>query len=153
MVNSSSVDDKANNSVADTLVLHNRLDDLVTLSEWINQLAAQIGFSQRGIFRLDLVLAEAVTNIIEHAFTDESLHNITVNVACDKNKAVISVIDDGQKFDPLQMPEVNQPQNLQEVQIGGLGVHLIREYTDRCTYQRVNDKNILTLEFNDNDKD
>ena len=118
MTNSSFIDDKAGKPVDDTLVLHNRLDDLVTLSEWINQLAEQIGFSQRGIFRLDLVLAEAVTNIIEHAFTDESLHDITVNVAHDKNKAVISVTDDGVKFDPLQMPEVNQPQNLRRYKSG-----------------------------------
>jgi anti-sigma regulatory factor (Ser/Thr protein kinase) len=32
-------------------------------------------------------------------------------------------------------------------QVGGLGVHFIRKLTDRVSYRRENDRNILRLEF------
>ena len=128
-----------------TLVLENRLDELTTVSEWINELASQLGISPKGTFRVDLALAEAVTNIIDYAFDDEAEHSIEVTLQYANHKATIQITDDGKPFDPLQAPEVVLPRSLEEAQEGGLGIRLIRHYTDECHYRRQDGKNLLSM--------
>lgn len=50
-----------------------------------------------------------------------------------------------QKNNPLDMPPHEQPKNITEAEIGGLGINLIKHYMEECHYQRRNDKNYLTL--------
>jgi len=131
--------------VSSTLVLENHLDELTTLNKWINELAGQLKFSPNDTFRLDLLLAEAVTNIIQHAYTDKKSHQIKVTFHYHKNTIGLEVEDEGIPFDPLQNPEVVFPRSLEEASEGGLGIHLIRSYADNCDYKRENNKNILTM--------
>jgi serine/threonine-protein kinase RsbW len=127
------------------LSLRNRLEDLSVLGEWLGNCAEQSGISERGIFRLQLVVEEAVTNIIQNAYLATDDHTIIVNLMVQENTIHVSIKDDGVAFDPLRHPEVVLPSNLEEAQVGGLGIHLMRRYTDTCNYQRKDNLNILTL--------
>jgi serine/threonine-protein kinase RsbW len=130
------------------IALKNNFDELVTLSEWVDQLSGQLGLSPQCAFRLDLVLTEAVTNIIENAYVDEQAHDITVTLQYEDNRAKIQLKDDGVPFDPLQKPELVLPKSLEEAAEGGLGIHLIRRYTDECQYYRLSHENVLTFVIN-----
>ncbi len=132
-------------SVVDTLILSNKLDELTKLSRWVNDLAERFGLSPNDKFRLDLALAEAVTNVIRYAFKDKTTHEITVTLEYLDKKAIIQVKDEGKPFDPLKHPKVIFPRSLEEASKGGLGIHLIRTYTDECYYRREDDTNILTM--------
>jgi anti-sigma regulatory factor (Ser/Thr protein kinase) len=127
------------------ITLKNRLDELETLSNWLNQLSDELQLSARSVFRLELVLAEAVTNIIQYAYEGEAEHDITISLYCINRTIHINVRDDGQPFDPLQQPEVVLPTSLEEATVGGLGIHLIRSYVDACNYQRDSNQNLLTI--------
>lgn len=131
------------------VVLKNRLDELTTLSDWVNQLSGQLGMSPQYTFRLELVLVEAVTNIMENAYQDNKEHHIKVILQYQDNTALIQLRDDGLPFNPLQSPELVLPHSLEEAEEGGLGIHLIRSYTDECQYQRTNSENILTMKIRD----
>ena len=131
--------------MVDTLVLENKLDDLTKLSQWINNLAGRLGISPNDTFRLDLALAEAVTNIIRYAFEDSASHNIKVTMHYQYNNITVEIKDKGRPFDPLKHPKVIFPRSLEEASKGGLGIHLIRTYTDECYYRREGGANILTM--------
>ncbi len=131
--------------VPTTLLLKNNLDQLTTLNEWVNKLARKLEISPNDTFRLDLLLAEAVTNVIQYAYPDKGLHQIKVTFQYQKGIIRLEVQDEGQPFDPLQNPEVIFPRSLDEASEGGLGIHLIRSYADECMYKRENEKNILTM--------
>ena len=134
--------------VIHTIVLQDDFEELSRLSAWINQLAEQLQISANGAFRLDLALTETVTNIIEHAYQGSKEHQITITLLHQQNEVKIRVEDDGRPFDPLQQPEATLPSRLEDVEAGGLGIHLIRNYTDECYYRRDGDRNLLTLVFN-----
>lgn len=127
------------------LGIKNRLDDLETVSNWVNELADQFQLTPKCTFRLDLVLSEAVTNIIQNAYPDGAEHDIWVSLQLQGSSVRAEVQDDGVPFDPTQIPEVVLPQSLEEATEGGLGIHLIRSYTQECVYQRQDDRNVLTL--------
>ena len=127
------------------IVLRSRLASLAHLSEWTHALAQATGLSARCGFRLELVLTETVSNIIEHAYAlgDEGV--ITVLVMCEPGLVVVQVEDDGCPFDPTAAPAHSQPASLEEARIGGLGVHLIRSYTEQWEYRRIDQKNQLRM--------
>jgi serine/threonine-protein kinase RsbW len=131
--------------VEEKLVLRNQFDELGRLSEWVSEVTSRLDVTSRTAFQLDLVLTEAVTNIIGHGFMDEEVQEIWLLLRYAPPILTVVLQDKGQAFDPLEQPEVDLADNLADVEIGGLGIHLIRSYTKSCTYQRLNDSNILTL--------
>jgi anti-sigma regulatory factor (Ser/Thr protein kinase) len=50
-------------------------------------------------------------------------------------------------FDPRQAPPPAEADSLEELQVGGWGIHLVREFTDRFDYQRMGERNVVTLGF------
>jgi len=58
---------------------------------------------------------------------------------------VVEVSDNGKPFNPLDHPEPDLNQPLEERPIGGLGIHLIRKFVDQLAYRRDAGRNILTL--------
>ncbi len=131
-----------------TLVLTNRLDDLAILSEWLGDLSNQLQLSARGAFRLELVLVEAVTNVISHGFEDQEEHKIQVMVDSLDKMLSLEVRDDGIPYDPLQH-KVELPKRLEDAKEGGLGIHLIRSYVDDCHYIRDGNQNVLMMRIYD----
>jgi anti-sigma regulatory factor (Ser/Thr protein kinase) len=148
MALSSSEDSLASPAGQETLQIVNRLSELQVLSNWVADLSERLGLSARVSFRLDLVLTEAVTNVIENAYTDGIDHKITV--AIEQMPPLIEVLirDDGQPFNPLDHPEVERPKNLAEARAGGLGIHLIRSYAQECRYERHGQQNWFTIVLN-----
>ena len=125
-MSTSAVDTQSSEVVSSTLLLENKLDELTTLSEWINKLAGQLEISPSDTFRLDLLLAETVTNVIQYAYPEKSSHQIRISFFYHQGVIRLEVQDEGQPFDPLQNPEVVFPRSLDEASEGGLGIHLQR---------------------------
>jgi anti-sigma regulatory factor (Ser/Thr protein kinase) len=58
---------------------------------------------------------------------------------------VLEVEDDGRAFNPLQIPPPDLKGPLAERKVGGLGLHLVREFTSSITYDRKQGKNRLVV--------
>ncbi|MFN8465103.1 MAG: ATP-binding protein [Caldilineaceae bacterium] len=123
-------------------MLPNRRSSLMLLSRWVQEFTRANAISDRCAFRLELVLVETVTNIIEHgAVGDDECSAIEVQLACDGARIVAQVDDDGPPFDPTAAPLHRQPASLTDASVGGLGLHLIRSYTEDWEYRRISERN------------
>lgn len=127
------------------LQLENQLDELNVLSNWVAEIADRLGLASKVTFRLDLVLTEAITNIIENAYVDQADHIITLHLDSDAQTVRVKIVDDGIPFNPLEHPETVLPTQLDGADMGGLGIHLIRSYTKTCDYQRLGQENHFTV--------
>jgi len=127
------------------LVLANHLDQLALIETWLKDVAVGVGLNSDDVFNLQLLLNEAVTNVIQHAYTDENEHRITITASSTYRVLSVIIDDDGIPFDPSAYPEPVLTANLQEAVIGGLGIKLIRSHTTTMTYRRVGEQNQLTL--------
>ena len=136
----------------DTLQLVSQFSDLPILSDWVARIIPALGFSEKMVFRVDLVLAEAFTNIVDHAFPEFAGLPVNITLQLTLKGLDITIIDSAQKFDLTSDFEVKFPESLAEAGFGGLGVHLIKNYTDRQRYTRQGDQNILLLQFIDYDE-
>ena len=87
---------------------------------------------------------EVFTNIVSYAYSDAAG---PVEVSAEQDGKVFRLIfaDAGKPFDPLKAadPDINSP--LEERQIGGLGIFVVKKLMDKVEYRREDNRNILTL--------
>jgi serine phosphatase RsbU (regulator of sigma subunit)/ABC-type amino acid transport substrate-binding protein/anti-sigma regulatory factor (Ser/Thr protein kinase) len=95
--------------------------------------------------KMYIVFDEFLNNIISYAYNDNHEHNIDINVKLIKNHLAVTIIDDGIPFDPFSSKSPDTDSSLDEREIGGLGIHLVRNMMDKVSYQRKDDKNIVKL--------
>jgi serine/threonine-protein kinase RsbW/sigma-B regulation protein RsbU (phosphoserine phosphatase) len=99
------------------------------------------------VFSVLLSFEEVVTNIIKYGFEDDLPHEIVVEARVDPERIVLEVTDDGREFDPLQAAPPDLESSIEDRPIGGLGIHLLQNLTERLSYCRVSGKNVLSLSF------
>jgi sigma-B regulation protein RsbU (phosphoserine phosphatase) len=121
-------------------------------SDWL----AEFGYKQRvpsdHIGRLDLCLNEALANVVDHGGSSvlgsSVLLRFNITQLPDMHQASITLIDSGIKFNPLEAVEKPKPSLLEEAKIGGLGIMMIRNFSDKLSYQFLNGNNCLTFSVN-----
>ena len=91
------------------------------------------------------VFDELLTNIISYAYEDDREHNIGIKVELSADQLKVSMVDDGIPFNPLGVETPNTALPLEEREIGGLGIHLVRKMMDKVSYRRRIDKNVITV--------
>ena len=93
----------------------------------------------------DLAIEEAVTNVLSYAFTDQEAHTIALKFAVNGSEFIIEISDDGRAFDPTKFPPPNLKTPATTREVGGLGIHMIRQSMDAIDYERVDGRNVLRM--------
>ena len=128
-----------------TLAGQYEIDEINKLALFIEELDETLNLTPELVFNLNLVLEEAVSNVIFYAYPKEE-HQEIVLIAKMSNKSLIFVLTDSRKeFDPTQAPDADVALSAEERKIGGLGIFLIRQIMNKVEYQRIEGKNVLTL--------
>lgn len=116
------------------------LESVAELLDALEAYAEAAGISPGISARLALVAEEVAANVAMHATgaTFFELRVIPGPLALD-----LAIEDDGPEYDPLARaaPDINT--TLEDRDVGGLGVHLIKELTQRARYQREDGRNRL----------
>lgn len=94
---------------------------------------------------VELALEEMITNTIKYGYEDRAEHQIEVLITLEENLIRLTITDDGHEFNPLTIPDADTSKPIEERDIGGLGIHLVRKLTASMNYKRVNGKNILEM--------
>lgn len=126
--------------------LTNRLEELLRISGFIDDLADEWDLPFQLTMSLNLVLEEAFTNIVNYAYQDKDAHSIELSFEKNGQTLVITLTDDGIPYDPTlrEDPDVTLPP--EEREIGGLGIFLIKKMMDNVAYRRENNRNILIMD-------
>ena len=130
---------------SNTITITNHVDELERMSAWVNELIPNYGLSTKTLFAVELVLTEMVTNIISYAYKGRAKRAIQIELHVQEDSVQLILIDDGRPFNPLQDYEINIPPTLEKSGSGGLGIHLMKSYTDESRYQRKDNHNILEM--------
>ncbi|MEI6319440.1 MAG: ATP-binding protein [Pseudomonadota bacterium] len=107
----------------------------------------QAGLSDDDMLALELSLEEAVANIMMHGHVPQDGEHILVTFSPQVQTLVVKIEDDGPPFDPTTLPAHEAPASIDDASIGGLGIKLIRKLSAGMDYQRVGERNQLTLVF------
>ena len=127
------------------LILQNEVAEISKLAIFIDELGEEFGLSPELVFNLNLVLEEAVSNVILYAYPKEEHQTISLIAKKKENQLIFVLTDSGKEFDPTQAPDADITLSAEDRPIGGLGIFLIRQIMNTVEYQRIDGKNVLTL--------
>ena len=133
-------------SMEKSIVLANDISEISRLNMFIEEIAEEFSLAPDVTFNLNLVLEEAVVNIINYAYPKEEHEKIYLSARLHNGSIVLVLTDTGKEFDPTMAPEADITLSADERKIGGLGIFLIRQIMNEVKYERIEGKNILTLE-------
>ena len=95
--------------------------------------------------RFNDVFDEMLSNIIYYGYRDDVPHEITIAFNRQDDRLSVIISDDGIAFDPFAATTPNTELPLAEREIGGLGIHLVRNMMHEVHYRRDDGRNIITL--------
>ena len=124
-----------------SLVMRNDIQQIPTLAEWIEGLNVPDELSMP----INLALEEIVANVMLYAYPDNKSGQVMVESWRADDKICFSISDSGKPFDPTQQKEADVTLSAEEREIGGLGIHLVRQLMDEVRYERKDEKNVLLL--------
>ena len=100
----------------------------------------------KAIVQIDIAVEEIFVNIAHYAYNpDVGPARVTVDVEGEPPCAVISLIDEGKPYDPLSREDPDITLSVEERQIGGLGIFIVKKTMDTVRYTYEDNKNILTM--------
>ncbi len=126
----------------------NRLEELTTISAFLEECADAWELSMPLTLSLNLVLEEAFTNVVQYGYSDKEEHEIEINIEKIENKLIITLIDDANPYDPTAKSDPDINLSAADRPIGGLGIFLIKKTMDEVHYEQKDGKNHLIMTKN-----
>ena len=114
------------------LELESDPNNLITVEEFVNYFAKDLGIDEEKMNGLMLSVTEATTNAIIHANKSDVNKKVLIDVYVKDGILTVVVKDEGRGFDPSKVPDPTAPENL--LKDSGRGVYLMRVYMDELKY-------------------
>ncbi|MFL7837556.1 MAG: ATP-binding protein [Candidatus Promineifilaceae bacterium] len=120
-----------------------RYDQIRTIIKFVTAGGEAAGLDEKALFHLELCCDEASTNIIEHAYGAEDVGPIIVSFQAQNEAFVVTFLDHGRPFNPEDVAEPtyyddlsdsNIGEFLDQMKVGGLGIHFMRRLMDEVHY-------------------
>ena len=121
------------------------LNSLTPFLLWNREKMKQTEFSDLELFEMEVALEEVFVNIVNYAQLSES-DEVKIELHISEHSICFIIEDRGKAFNPLRhIPHINKNEDIEQRQIGGLGIFLVNEIMDELSYERFHDSNRLTL--------
>jgi anti-sigma regulatory factor (Ser/Thr protein kinase) len=121
--------------------------ELGRLYPWLDAEAAALKVPAPTVQKMHVALEEAVMNVAMHAYGSDVTGEIIIRLLASPDAAALIVEDAGPAFDPTSAKPRPRAASLEETEVGGLGLTLLRHYCADIGYERRDDRNRLTLRF------
>lgn len=109
-----------------------RDSDFAGLAEEIEQYLESQALPAGATTQLMIAFDELISNVLNYGDAREIAVSLAVEGACVRAE----VADNGAAFDPLGLPEPDTSQSVEEREMGGLGIHIVRNLMDELAYSR-----------------
>ncbi len=135
-------------TISKQLVLKNAISEMRVLSNTVKEFCEENSLSGEVTHDIHLALEEIFSNIVFYGFQDQDEHQISISFSLRNNTLVLEIKDDGIPFNPLESktPDLEIP--IEERDLGGMGIQIVRGLVDEIEYFRKQNKNILVIKKN-----
>jgi len=129
------------------LTIKNDQNELKLINRSIRLFLKALKHDNRVISSVNLILEEAITNIIKYAYDDDSRHQIVIELIIRDEFVKIKITDDGKFFNGECYERPEKISSPDKMKIGGLGIHLMHYLSKEVKYERIDNKNRLSIEI------
>ena len=127
------------------IVIDNKLEHIKRVADQFNSFARAQNLPDKLRQGIQNVLDDLLNNVVSYAYPEPGQHEIRITAEVATRKLTVTVQDDGIPFNPFETtaPDTNLP--LEERQVGGLGIHLVKKLMDKIDYEHVDGRSTITM--------
>ena len=128
-----------------TLTVPAAFDALPRCTSFVANFASTAGFPADRLNEIELIVEEIVANICRYGYGERPG---TLQICCrhqEHQRLELLFIDEGRPFNILDLPTPQLTVDLDDREVGGLGVPLVRGLIERASYHREGERNLLRL--------
>ena len=122
------------------------VENIEIVTDFVNEQLEALNCPMKAKMQIDIAIDELFGNIAHYAYHPEvGSATVRIDVEQDPVTVVITFLDGGVPYDPLMAADPDVTQSVQERQLGGLGIYMVKKSMDAITYEYKDGKNILTI--------
>lgn len=115
-------------------------------AERFEAFSAAHGLSKGEVWPFQVALDETLSNIVGHGLSGGGEGTaIEIELRLQGREIEMLIVDDAPAFNPLEAPTPDTELPLEERQVGGLGIALLRKLMEVVEYERRGERNRLRL--------
>ena len=125
-----------------------RIDNIPAVTDFINAELEAMDCPMKVQMQIDVAIDEIFSNIANYAYTlvqGDGKAVVRFERESDPRAAVITFIDSGIPYNPLEAPEPDVTLPVEQRQAGGLGIFMVRKTMNQVSYEFVGGRNILRI--------
>ncbi|TYP92570.1 serine/threonine-protein kinase RsbW [Fodinibius salinus] len=127
------------------LVLPSSFDAMTQIEPFVEELTTWASLDDGDSDRIMLAISEAVNNAILHGNEQNPEKNVYLSTVLKDGKLIIHIRDEGEGFDPGEIPDPLEEENL--LNEGGRGIYLMRQYADDVQFLEGGTKTMLSFQL------
>lgn len=122
------------------------IENTDTVISFLNDFLEKLNCPRKATIQLDIAVEELYVNIAHYAYAPDH-GKATIILEAEENVPAVTVtfIDSGKPYDPLAKKDPDVTLSLEEREIGGLGIFMVKKSMDDITYAYKDSKNMLTI--------
>ena len=126
------------------LTLRAKTENLNQVLEFVDNLLEEKNCPMNLVFELDIAVEELFVNIAHYAYVPEE-GDATIRISFVNDDVIITFIDSGMPYNPWAKEDPDTTLSLEERQIGGLGIYMVKNSMDEIGYEYADGKNVVTI--------
>ena len=120
------------------------IQNVETVTEFVNTVLEENDCPMKVQMQIDVVIDEIFGNISYYAYGADG-GKASVQAGIEKGMIVLVFIDQGIPYNPLENKDPDITLNLEEREIGGLGIYMVKKIMDEVSYEYMDGQNILRM--------
>ena len=122
------------------------VENIEVVTDFVNEQLEALECPMKAQMQIDIAIDELFGNIAHYAYNSE-IGQVTIRfeVVEDPLSVIITFIDSGVPYDPLEKDDPDTTLAADEREIGGLGIYMVKKSMDEITYEYKDGQNILAI--------
>ena len=122
------------------------LENIEAVTKFVDEQLEELDCPMKAQTQIDIAIDELFSNIARYAYAP-NVGEATVRVESsdDPLTVIITFIDKGVPYNPLEKEDPDTTLSADDRQIGGLGIYMVKKSMDSMEYEYRNGQNILSI--------
>lgn len=131
------------------LTIEAAVENIEVVTDFITEELEALDCPMKAQTQIVIAIDELFGNIAKYAYSpDVGRATVRLEVEEEPLSVIITFIDNGKHFNPLEQKEPDTTLSAQEREIGGLGIFLVKKTMNLVEYEYKNGQNILRIKKN-----
>ena len=126
-----------------SITVEAKIENVDKVTEFVNEVLEEKDCPLKVQMQLDVAIDEIFGNIAYYAYGKGS-GNATIQIEMEDNppKITLTFIDQGIPYNPLESKDPDITLDIEDREIGGLGIFLVKKTMDELSYERSEERRV-----------